>query len=212
MKLNIEKCFFGNTEVSYLGFVLKPEGIKPGRDKLKAKKATQLPTDMKAVRTFIGLCNLFRTHIKIFAIVNAPLTKLTRKDSGYNSGPLPKEALDAFLELKKRLMTDPVVAYPRSNRKYVLITDASTGKDKIAGGFGAILTQVDEKNNYHVIVYSSWQLKDHKLNYSPYLAEMAAAKWGMEYFDNYLWGKPFTLYTDHKPLEKLSHLHTKAMN
>ncbi len=41
---------------------------------------------------------------------------------------------------------------------------------------------------------------------------MAAANWGMEYFDNYLRGKPFTLYTDHKPLEKLSHLHTKTMN
>ena len=212
MKLNIEKCFFGNTEVSYLGFVLTPEGIKPGRDKLKAIKAAQPPTDMKAVRSFIGLCNFFRTHIKNFATVSAPLTKLTRKDSGYNGGPLPKEALDAFLELKKRLMTDPVVAYPRSDRKYVLITDASTGTDKIAGGFGAILAQVDEKGNYHAIAYGSRQLRDHETNYSPYLAEMAAANWGMEYFDNYLRGKPFTLYTDHKPLEKLSHLHTKTMN
>jgi hypothetical protein len=58
-------------------------------------------------------------------------------------------------------MTDPVVAYPRSNRKYVLVTDASTGTDKIAGGFGAILTHVDEKKNYHVIAYSSRQLRDH---------------------------------------------------
>ncbi len=33
----------------------------------------------------------------------------------------------------------------------------------------------------------------HELNYSPYLAEMAAANWGMEYFDNYLRGKQFTL-------------------
>ncbi len=137
MKLNIEKCFFGNTEVSYLGFVLTPEGIKPGKDKLKAIKAAQPPTDMKSVRSFIGLCNFFRTHIKNFATVSAPLTKLTRKDSGYNGGPLPTEALNAFLELKKRLITDPVVAYPRSDRKYVLITDASTGTDKIVGGFGA---------------------------------------------------------------------------
>jgi len=71
---------------------------------------------------------------------------------------------------------------------------------------------VDKKGNYHVIAYGSRQLRDHELNYSPYLAEMAAANWGMEYFDNYLRGKPFTLYTDHKPLEKLSHLHTKTMN
>jgi len=114
--------------------------------------------------------------------------------------------------LKKRLITDPVVAYPRSDRKYVLITDAATRTDKIVGGFGAILTQVDEKGNHHVIAYGSRQLRDYELNYSPYLAEMAAANWGMEYYKNYLRGKPFTLYTDHKPLEKQSHLHTKTMN
>ena len=39
---------------------------------------------------------------------------------------------------------------------------------------------------------------------SPYLAAMVAANWGMGYFDNYLRGQPFTLYTDHKPLEKFS--------
>jgi len=41
---------------------------------------------------------------------------------------------------------------------------------------------------------------------------MAASNWGMEYFDNYLREKSFTLYTDHKPLENFSHLHTKTMN
>jgi len=50
-------------------------------------------------------------------------------------------------------MTDPVVAYPRSDRKYVLIINVSTGTDKIVGGLGAILTQVDEQGQYHVIAY-----------------------------------------------------------
>jgi hypothetical protein len=36
MKINVAKCFFRNTEVNYLGFRLTPEGIKPGKDKLKA--------------------------------------------------------------------------------------------------------------------------------------------------------------------------------
>ncbi len=38
LKINLDKCFFGNKEVSYLGFTLTPEGIKPGKNKLKAIK------------------------------------------------------------------------------------------------------------------------------------------------------------------------------
>jgi hypothetical protein len=34
----------------------------------------------------------------------------------------------------------------------------------------------------------------------------------MDTFNEYLKGKQFVLYTDHKPLEKMSHLHTKTMN
>ena len=212
MKINLDKCVFGNTEVSYLGFVLTPEGITPGKDKLKAIKEAKPPTDVKMVRSFIGLCNFFRTHIKNFATISAPLTRLTRIDSGYKGGQLPEEALKAFNTLKLQLVSNPVVAYPRQDRQYALIVDASTGSADTAGGLGAILTQVDSEGNFHVISYGSRQLIDQELNYSPYLLEMQAAVWGMEFYDNYLKGKKFVLYTDHKPLEKLGHLHTKTLN
>ncbi len=32
LKINLEKCVFGNKEFSYLGFTLMPEGIKPGKN------------------------------------------------------------------------------------------------------------------------------------------------------------------------------------
>jgi hypothetical protein len=34
----------------------------------------------------------------------------------------------------------------------------------------------------------------------------------MDVFNEYLKGKQFILFTDHKPLEKMGHLHTKTMN
>ncbi len=96
LNINLDKCFFGNKEVSYVGFTLTPEGIKPGKNKLKAIKDAKPPTDIKMIRSFVGLCNFFRTHIKNFAIIAAPFFHLTRKDSRYKGGPLPKEAMDAF--------------------------------------------------------------------------------------------------------------------
>jgi hypothetical protein len=38
LKINLDKCVFGKWEVSYLGFTLMPEGIKPGKSKIKAMK------------------------------------------------------------------------------------------------------------------------------------------------------------------------------
>jgi hypothetical protein len=210
LKINLEKCVFGNKEV--LGFTLTPEGIKPGKNKLKAIKDAKPPTDIKTIRSFVGLCNFFRMHIKDFALIAAPLFKLTRKDSGYKSGPLPEKALKAFYILQKPLTSEPVMAFPKADRQYAVITDAATGTADTPGGLGAILTQVDKDGNFHAISFASRQLKDHKVNYSPFLLETAAAVWGMDFFNEYLKGKRFILYTDHKPLEKLGHVHNKTLN
>ncbi len=144
LKINLEKCFFGNKQVSYLGFTLTPEGIKPGKNKLKAIKDAKPPTDVKTICSFMGLCNFFRTHIKNFAIIASPLFRLTRKDSGYKGGPLPKETKDAFCILKYSLVSEPVMAFPRADRQYTLITDAVTSTADTAGGLGTILTQKDK--------------------------------------------------------------------
>jgi hypothetical protein len=85
LEVNLEKCVFGNQEVSYLGFTLTPQGIKPGRNKLQAIKDAQPPINIKKVRSFVSLCNFVCTHIKDFATIAAPVFKVTRKDSVYTS-------------------------------------------------------------------------------------------------------------------------------
>ncbi len=152
------------------------------------------------------------THIKDFALIAAPLLKLTWKDLGYKSGYLPEKALRAFYILQKQLTSEPVMAFPKVNWQYALITNAATGTANTLGGLGAILTQVDKEGNFYAISFPSRQLKDHEKNYSPFLLEAAAAVWGMDFFNEYLKGKHFILYTDHKPLEKLGHLHSKMLN
>jgi hypothetical protein len=77
---------------------------------------------------------------------------------------------------------------------------------------GAILTQVDNDSKFYVIPFAPRQLKDHEKNYSPFLLEAATAVWGMDNFNESLWGKQLILYTNHKLLEKLGHLHNKTLN
>jgi len=117
---------------------------------------------MKILRSFIGLCNYFWTHIKYFAIIAAPVFHITRKDSGYKNGPLPPDALHAFNLLQQQLTSDPVMAFPRSDRQYALITDTATGTADFSGRLGAILTQLDNNGNHYAISFTSRQLKDHE--------------------------------------------------
>jgi hypothetical protein len=123
----------------------------------------------------VGLCNFFRTHIKDFALIAAPLFQLTHKDSGYKSGPLPDQTLQEFYAFQKQLTSEPVKAFPKADQQYVLITDAATGTADTPGGLGAIFTQVDKERNFYAILFASCQLKDHEKNYSPFLLEAAAA-------------------------------------
>jgi hypothetical protein len=114
LKINWDKCIFGNKEVSYLGFTLTPEGIKPGKNKLKAIQTAKAPNDAKTIPSFVELFNFFRMHIKNFAVIAVPLFKLTQKDSGYKGGPLPKPAMEDFITLRKQLILEPVMAFPRT--------------------------------------------------------------------------------------------------
>ena len=211
LKVNLKKCVFGSKDVMYLGFHLTESGIKPGTDKLKAVALTDPPKNVHEIRQFLGLCNFFRTHVRNFAQISSPLTALTRKDSPWKTGPLPEDALKAFRELQSILCSEPVVDYPRRDRPYALITDAALGDDKKEGGLGAILTQVNEKGEFCVIAYASRKLQKHEKNYTPFLLEMQAAIWAMDHFSTYLRGRRFTLYTDHKPLEKLGKVHTRTL-
>jgi hypothetical protein len=180
LKANLKKCVFGSLEVNYLGFRLTPEGILPGPDKLKVVREAKPPANVHEIRQFLGLCNFFRTHVRNFAQISAPLCQLTRKDKAWRGGELPPDALKSFRELQSSLVSGPIVDYPRSNRPYALIVDAALGDDKHHGGLGAILVQINERKEHCVISYASRKLSAHEKNYTPYLLEMQACVWGIE--------------------------------
>jgi hypothetical protein len=212
LRVNLKKCIFGSREMSYLGFRLTKEGIFPGLDKLKAVKKAQPPKNVKQIHQVLGLCNIFWGHIQNFAQITSPLTQLTKKDSSWKRGPLPENALRAFRHLQTLLCSEPVLAYPRSDWEYALITDASFGDENTEGGLGAILAQLDGSGKFYIIAYTSRKLQKYEKNYTPFLLEMQAAIFGMETFEVNLKGCHFELFTDHKLLEKLGKVHTKTLN
>ena len=102
----------------------------------------------------------------------------------------------AFLTLKEKLIQAPVLAYPKLGANastFTLETDAS------AVGIGTVL----EQDGHHV-AYVSRALKKAEKNYSVIQQECLAIVFATKQFRHYLLGRPFTILTDHAPLQWLS--------
>jgi transposase InsO family protein len=212
LKINLEKCTFGAAQIQYLGHTISGDGITPGKDKTAAVADAEPPRTIRQVRSFMGLANYFRQFIPRFATVAAPLFALTRDKSGWKSGKLPHDAAAAFYKLKAAITSEPVLRYHSPTGKYHLYADAAQGDADNLGGLGAVLMQEDEKGEKHAVGYASRRLQSHECNYPAFLLELQAAVFAMEYFDTHLRGRQFYLYSDHKPLCKLSTVHTKTLN
>ena len=212
LKINIEKCIFGAKSIQYLGHTISGDGIRPGHDKAAAVADAGPPATVKQVRSFMGLANYFRQFIPNFATIAAPMFALTRDNSEWKRGPLPPAAVTAFKKLKHAITSEPVLMYHTRNGKYHLYTDAALGDAANIGGLGAVLMQEDTEGIKHPVGYASRRLQTHEKNYPAFLLEMQAAVFAMEHFDTHLRGRHFCLYTDHKPLCKLSTVHTKTLN
>jgi len=151
------------------------------------------PVTRKTLRAFLGLASFYRRLVPKFAESAKPLTKLTWKGQEFNWGPSQQEAFD---ELKAKLCTTPVLAYPNFDLLFILTTDAS----KVA--VAAILSQV-QNGLERSVAYASRQLNKPEQAYSASEAELLALMWAAKHFRCYLYDKRFTVRTDHAALTYL---------
>ena len=96
------------------------------------------------------------------------------------------------MELKKRLMTAPILVLPNPNESFVLYCDASKM------GLGGVLTQ-----NGQVVAYVSRQLRVHERNYPTHDLELEVMVFVLNIWRYYLFGSKYIVFSDHKSLKYL---------
>lgn len=176
----------------FLGHVLNKEGIKPTHDKIEAVLNFVQPKSAKEVKSFMGLVNFvgkFNPHMGTYT---EPLRKLLKKNARFLWG---MEQEKAFGRLKELLTVAPTLGYFDAAAPTYLVADASPF------GIGAILLQKQDKTVKIIRSYASKSLTDQERKFSQTEKEALALVWGVERFRMYLYGKRFTLLTDHKPLK-----------
>jgi hypothetical protein len=144
---------------------------------------------MFEIRSFLGLAGYYRCFIEGFSKLSGPLTALTRKNAHF---VWTDECEQCFQELKRRLVTVPVLALPTESGNFIVYSDASKT------GLGCVLMQ-----NGNVIAYASHQLKPYEQNCLTHDLELAAVVFALKIWRHYLYGERCEIYMDHKSLKYL---------
>ena len=205
------KCHFCRPKLSYLGHEISPAGIKPDPLKVQALEAFEFSepekagkprkTAVKKIQSFLGLAQYYRRFIKNYSVIAKPLNELTRDSVKW---VWTDKVQKAFVTLKKRLSSAPLLAYPNFNQPFTLQTDAC--KD----GLGAVLCQRSSSTETApareiVIAYASRALTDAEAAWIGGVKEWEALAivWACELFKDYLIGRQFVVQTDHSNLQWL---------
>ncbi|KAK3720683.1 hypothetical protein QZH41_003445 [Actinostola sp. cb2023] len=132
------------------------------------------------------MSNYCSRSIKGYATITQPLRELTQWTTRHDH---------SLNQLKEALTNAPVTSYFDHDRDTEINVDASPV------GLGAILAQSDPvTGEKKVVAYASRALTDVESRYSQTERKALGVIWGCEYFHLYVYGKPVTVVTDHKPL------------
>ena len=143
----------------------------------------------------MGFTNYYRRYVRHYAELVNPLTDLTKKDVGYQWGPMQQKA---FESVKTALCNAPILVFPDPLLPYTVVTDAS----KHAVG-GAIMQ--DQGDGLRPVAFHSKTLTVSEMKYSAYERELAAIAYYFLTWRHYIKGCPggVTVMTDHQTLRSL---------
>ena len=194
LTLNSKKCHIKQNEICFFGNIYTKEGIKPDPTKVNDIQKMPEPKNVTELQQFLGCVTYLSRFIPNFSDKTAILRELLKKESEFIWETHHKEA---FENLKQELSSKSLLHYYDTRRPVILHCDAS-GK-----GVGAALLQPAPDNTLLPVAYASKSLTPTEQMYACIERELLAILFATRRFHTYLYGREFTVYTDHRPLEMI---------
>jgi len=194
VSLKATKCHLFQTEVEYLGHVITPGRVAVNEKNTHALKGLRLPETQTEVKSFLGMCGVYRRFVPDYAKIAKPLTVLTSTKLSKHLGPPTPEQRGAFEVLKQRLLCPPILALPRLNGDYILDVDASYKQ------LGCSLLQRQPDGEFHPVGSYSRGLEPREENYFVTEIEALGVVWAVTYLRSYREGTHFIVRCDHSAL------------
>ena len=191
VRVRKEKCEVFKEQVTYLGFVINKEGKRPSASNVEAILNAPAPSSVSQLRSFLGTVNYYSSFIPNLSTLLKPLHRMLVKGMTWS---WDDSAEMAFKKLKRILASDQVLTHYSSDLPLVLACDASQV------GIGCVLSHILPNGEEKPVAYASKTLSSSQRAYAQIEREALAIIYGIEKFHQFLFGRKFTLLTDHKAL------------
>ena len=194
VKIRLDKCQFLQKSVEYLGHRIDASGLHPTEAKVKAIVDAPTPKNLSELKSYLGLLNYYGRFLPNLSSMIQPLNQLQSKGQKWEWSQACQQA---FEKSKQALVDSPALAHYDATKPLQLACDASPY------GVGAVLSQHDKNGNERPVAFASRTLSSAEKNYAQIEREALSLIFGVRKFHQYLYGRVFTLFTDHKPLTSI---------
>ena len=191
LRLSKGKCLFMAPSVEYLGYKIDADGLHPLLEKVRAIEKAPKPRNTTELKAYLGLLTYYGRFLPNLSTVLSPLYRLLRQDVCWR---WTSKQQRAFTRSKQLLTSAKVLVHYDPRLDLVVAGDAS------AYGIGAVLSHMIPNGEERPVAFASRTLSSAKHNYSQVENEALACVFTVKKFHSYIFGRSFTLLTDHKPL------------
>lgn len=195
--LNPTKCKLGLTKVEYVGHTIDKMGVHFSKEKLDSVLNFPVPTNHEELRSFLGLCTYFSSHVENFADLAHDLRMSMNPFKKSNRIQWTDKLQTSYDTLRKAVGNCPILSFPEPEGEIMVETDAS---DYAIGAAVFQNTMVNGASTKKPIAFLSKQLTNVEKRWSTIEKEAFAIFVALMKWEWLLRDIPFTLHTDHKNL------------
>ena len=195
LKLSPHQCQFFKKKIVYMGLEFQIQGDKvcytPLKDKCNAIRNLESPKTLRQTRAFCGMVNFLSSFLHNLLRLLIPIYDLQKKAKKFK---WMNEAEKDFIEIKKLLVSLPVLKAPTPDGLFRLKSDTSRE------GVGGTLLQ-KQGDKWVVIGYHSKRLPKSARNFGVTELELTRLLVNIHGFMQLLCNRYFEVLVDHKAIE-----------
>ncbi len=165
LQMNINKCKFHVQKIFFLKLLLFIEELKMNLRKVQAVVEWSTSTNLTQMQFFVDFCNFYRRFIKNFSKIVHFLIQLTQKEMIFEWD----QACQTIFDHMKKWMTEvSILRHFDQNKETILETDSFNYVND------DILSQYDDEETLHSMIYYSKNLSFAECNYEIYDKKLLA--------------------------------------